>query len=110
MPISNLTFMSKVVEKLVCRQLVAYLEQLVLLSSKQPENRKHHLTEIAVLNVVSDVLLAADRGDVTLLGLLDFSAVFNAVDHEILINRLQTSFGIRRKALSCILSFISQQT
>ena len=60
--------------------------------------------------MVSDVLLAADREDVTLLGLLDLSAVFDMVDHEILINRLQTKFEIRGKVLSWILSFNSQWT
>ena len=109
-PISNLTFMSKVVERLVCRQLVAYLEQHGLLPCLQSAYRKHHSTETAVLKVVSYVPLMADRGDVTLLGLLDLSAVFDTVDHEILINRFQTLFGIRGKVLSWILSFISQRT
>ena len=60
--------------------------------------------------VVSDVLLAADRGDGTLLGLLDLSAAFDTVDHEIFINRLQTLFGICGKVLSWILSLFSQRT
>ena len=84
--------MSKIVERLVCRQLVAFLEQHGLLPSLQSAYRKHHLMETAVLKVISDVLLAADRGDVMLLGLLDLSASFDTVDHEILITRLQTSF------------------
>ena len=100
--------MSKVVERLVCRQLVAYLEQHGLLPSLQSAYRKHHLTITAELKVVSDVLLEADLGDVTLLGLLDLSAAFDTADHEILINHLQTSFGIRGKVLSWILSFISR--
>ena len=60
--------------------------------------------------MVSDVLLAADQGDVTPLGLLDLSAAFDMVDHEILINCLQIPFGIRGNVLSWILSFISQWT
>ena len=102
--------MSKVVERLVCRQLVAYLDQHILLPSLLSAYRKHHWTEIAVLKVVSDVLLATDWGDVTLLGLLHLSAAFDMVDHEILINRLQTSFEICGKVLSWILSFLSQRT
>ena len=68
------------------------------------------VTKTAVLQLVSDVLLAADRGDATLLDLLNLSAVFDTVDHEILINRLQTSFRIRGKVPLWILSFISQRT
>ena len=102
--------MSKVVERLVCRQLFAYLKQHGLLPSLQSAYSKHHSTDTAILKVVSDVLLAAHRRDVTLLGLLDLSAAFDTVDHEILINRLQTSFGTRGKVLAWILSFISQRT
>ena len=59
-PISNLTFMSKVVEGLVCRQLVAYLEQNGLLPELQSAYRRSHSTETAVLKMVTDFLLAAD--------------------------------------------------
>ena len=79
-PISNLTFMSKIVEKLVCRQLVAHLHRLML--GPQSAYRRGHSTETAMLNVISDVLLAADSGQVTLLGLLDVSAAFDKVDHN----------------------------
>ena len=48
-PISNLTFMSKVVERLVCRQLVAYLEQNGLLSDVQSAYRRCRSTETGVL-------------------------------------------------------------
>ena len=60
--------------------------------SLQSAYRKYHSTETAVLTVVSDVLLAADRGDVTLLSVHDLSAEFDTCDYEILINLLQTSF------------------
>ena len=57
-----------------------------------------------------DALLAADHGDVTLLGLLDLSAAFDTVDHGILINRLQSTFAISGTVLSWITSFTSNQT
>jgi len=109
-PISNLTFMSKVVERLVCRQLVAYLEQNGLLPELQSAYRRGHSTETAVLKMVTDFLLAADRSEVTLLSLLDLSAAFDTVDHDILINRLYHSFGIRENALSWIKTFITGRT
>jgi len=51
-----------------------------------------HSTEIAVLKVLSDILLAIDASDLSALLLLDLSAAFDAVDHDILIRRLKTSF------------------
>ena len=52
-------------------------------------------TETAVLRVLSDILLAVDRGDVAALILLDLSAAFDTVDNEILLQRLQTTYSIR---------------
>ena len=106
-PISNLTFMSKVVERLVCRQLTTFLDSHKLLPESQSAYRKHHSTETVVLKIVSDILQAADSGKVTLLGLLDMSAAFDTVDHAILLERLQTSFGITSTVLSWIESFVT---
>ena len=47
----------------------------------------------AALNVLSDILLAADSGDLAVLTLLDLSAAFDTVDHEIL-HRLKVSYGL----------------
>jgi len=84
-PVSNLTFTSKIVERLVCLQLVDFLECTLLLPSLQSAYRKNHSTETAVLKVITDVLRAADRGEVTLLCLLDLSAAFDTKDHDILL-------------------------
>jgi len=59
-----------------------------------------------VSKVITDVLRAADRGEVSLLCMLDLSAAFDTVDHEILIERLQQSFGVQGLALSWIESFL----
>jgi len=51
-----------------------------------------------------------DQQQVTLLGLLDLSAVFDCVDHDVLLQRLRTKFGINRTALSWMASFLSDRT
>lgn len=109
-PVSNLTFMSKIVERLVCRQLTTFLDRHKLLPDLQSAYRKQHSTETAVLKIISDILQAADKGKVTLLGLLDMSAAFDTVDHAILISRLEVSFGLRGTVLSWIQSFITGRT
>src|SRR2546425_8218131 len=52
-----------------------------LMPKFQSAYRRHHSTETALLKVMSDVLSSADRGAVTLLGLLDLSAAFRSEEH-----------------------------
>jgi Reverse transcriptase (RNA-dependent DNA polymerase) len=73
-PISNLSVTSKLLERLVARQLLAHLNSTGLLPSLQSAYRTNHSTETAVLKVVSDILLAIDVGDLSALVLLNLSA------------------------------------
>ena len=93
-PVSNLTFMSKVVERMVAKQLTDYFERNNLLPELQSAYRRGHSTETALLCVVSDLLQAVDSGLVTLLGLLDLSAAFDTVDHATLLHRLEMFYGL----------------
>ena len=77
-PISNLSFLSKVIEKAVVRQLHDYLTDHDLLPMLQSAYRQRHSTETAMLRVTSDALIAADNRHVTLLCLLDMSAASTA--------------------------------
>jgi len=91
--------MSKVIERIVADRLLRYLHEYDLLPHRQSAYRRHHSTETALLRVLSDIYAAADKQEVTLLGLLDLSAVFDCVDHDILLRRLRQSFGIGGVAL-----------
>ena len=106
-PISNFTFISKVADRLVCHQLVAFLNVNWLLPKLQSAYRNHHSqkTVAVVLKVISDALLVADRVEVILLCLLYLSAVFDMVHHDILIDQLQTAFSIHITVPSWISSF-----
>jgi hypothetical protein len=79
---------------------VTYLERHHLLPVNQSGFRRGFSTETAIIKVVSDLLDAVDRGDDAMLALLDLSAAFDSVDHDILLERLRVSFGIYEKA-SC---------
>ena len=65
----------------------------------QSAYRKYHSTEIALLKVHNDILMKMDSQRLTLLVLLDLSEAFDIVDHDVLLNRLSTSFGVRGCAL-----------
>ena len=75
-PVSNLTFVSKVVERVVASQLTRYLQSHDLMPRMQSAYRKYHTTETALLRVLSDIYAAVDERRVTLLALLDLSAAF----------------------------------
>ena len=93
-PINNLSVLSKLLERLVARQLMEHLSLADLLPPLQSGFRRGHSTETAVLRVLSDIVQAVDRGDQAALVLLDLSAAFDTVDHSILLERLQQTFGI----------------
>ena len=109
-PISNLSVLSKLLERLVARQLLRFLTSANLLPSLQSGFRPGHSTETAILHVISELLLAVDHGDFAALTLLDLSAAFDTVDHDILIKRLQASFGIDGCALKWFQSYLFGRT
>jgi len=109
-PLSNLSFVSKLVERAAVKQLVDYLEANELMPKLQSAYRKHHSTETAVLWVLTDILTAMDNQQVTLLALLDLRAAFDCVNHDILLSRLQSSFGLRGITLTWIRSFLTDRS
>ena len=109
-PISNLSVVSKLLERLICQQLVTYLKTNSLLPDLQSAFRAHHSTETAVLKVMSVILLALDSGNLALLTLLDLSAAFDSVDHATLMQRLQKSYCLGDAALKWFTSYLSGRT
>ena len=108
-PISNLSVMSKLLERLVAKQLVGYLTASGLLPRLQSAYRAHHSTETAVLKVMTDILRALDTGNLAVLTLLDLSAAFDTVDHATLLRRLSVTYGLDGAVLSWFRSYIPQR-
>jgi len=109
-PVSDLPFLSKLLERIVQARLQAFLESNRLMPKTQSAYRKYHSTETAVTRVYNDLLLAADRGQVSALCLLDLTAAFDTVDHELLLLRLERQFGLRGTALMWFRSYLSGRT
>ena len=81
-PISNLTFLSKLLKRAASEQIVGYMECHHLLPPLQSAYQKHRSTETATIKVMSDIYLTADAGLVMLLSLLDLAAALDAVSHD----------------------------
>ena len=80
-PVSNLNFISKILERVVAVQLQTHLDEAGLMTAFQSAYRKHHSTESALLNIHNDMLLNMTKGSVTAFTLLDLSAAFDTIDH-----------------------------
>ena len=106
-PISNLIFISKILEKVVASRIQSHLSSNSLSSSFQSAYRIFHSTETTLLKIHNDLILAMDRGEVTSLILLDLSAAFDTVDHSILLTRLQNWFGLDGLSLDWFSSYLS---
>ena len=81
-----------------------------LLSPLQSAYRPNHSTETALLRIVNDLLTAMDNNKICILTLLDLLAAFDTIDHQILLTRLQHSFGISGPALSWFSSYLCNRT
>ena len=68
-----------------------------------------HSTETALTRIDNDILLAIDDNSCIILTLLDLSTALDAVDHDILL-RLEHRFGITGKALSWLMSYLTDRT
>ena len=109
-PVSNLNFISKILERVVAVKLQTHLDEAGLMTAIQSAHRKHHSTESALLNIHNDILLNMAKGSLTALTLLDLSAAFDTIDHTILLDRLNVYYGISELALGWFKSYLSGMT
>ncbi len=108
-PVSNLPFLSKLLEKIILKQLLNHLTANNLLEPNQSAYRQGHSTETAVLCVLNDLLSNTDEKCVSLVALLDLSAAFDTIDHNILLKRLELTFGLCDTTLSWFKSYLTNR-
>ncbi|XP_072018281.1 uncharacterized protein [Amphiura filiformis] len=108
-PVSNISFMSKIIEKVASNQLKEYLCQNNLIELYQSAYVSNRSTETALLKVQSDILNAVDRREVVFLVMLDLSAAFDTIDHVLLLQHLESNFGISGKALQWMRSYLESR-
>ena len=105
-PISNLPFLSKVLERVVLNQLQNHLHSNNLVETHQAAYRKNHSTETALLYTTNNLLLQNDSHNISAVGLLDLSAAFDTLDHKILLERLHKTFGLQDTVLGWFESYL----
>ena len=108
-PISNLSFLSKILEKIVAKRLNAHIEEQLLSNHVQSAYKRFHSTETALLKIHNDIICNMDNCKVTALTLLDLSAAFDTIDHSTLLERLHGHFGISGTVFLWFKSYISNR-
>ena len=105
-PVSNLAFLSKLIEKAVLEQFMEYCNAHVLLPDYQLAYKANYSCETSVTHVFNDILWAMDWQEISSMCLCDLSMAFDTVDHQVLLQVLLTRFGVDHIALKWFNSYL----
>ena len=109
-PVSNLSVVSKLLERVALTQLNSYLVENDLHCSMQSGYRPNHSCETLHVRMSDDVLREIHSDNIVIVVLLDLSAAFDTIDHSILLDKLLTDFGICGKALEWFKSYLKDRS
>ena len=104
-PVSQLPLLYKILEKIVNKHIISYLNTYDLLDRRQNAFRKNNSTETTLLSLFDDLYKSLDNNLPIQLILLDLSAAFDTIDFDILIERL-ISIGIGKVPIKWFSNFI----
>ena len=105
-PISNLSFIGKLIERVVLRRLNKHMTENNLNINHQSGYKKNHSTETLLIRITNDLLIASDSNKATVVMLLDLSAAFDTVDHNKLLAILKNEIGLDGNVLKWFTSFL----
>ena len=108
-PVSNLAYISKVIERVVAKRMISHLDFNELHELLQSAYKRFHSCETALICVQNDILTSIDDGQCVLLVLLDLSAAFDTVEHLKLLQVLSDKFGIQGTALKWFESYLTDR-
>ena len=106
----NLSFLSKVIEKVIASRIISHIENSAIIDEFQPAYKCGHSTETALLRVYSDIVTTIGKANGSFLVLLDLSAAFDTIDHSNLFDILEKYVGITGDALQFIKSYFSDRS
>ena len=104
-PVSNLPLLSKIKERAILDQLLPILEANQVIPSLQSAYRQFHSTETALCRIYNDLVLNTCDGKASVLVMLDLSAAFDTVDHQLLMSDME-EVGVRDSALTYMKSYL----
>ena len=108
-PISNMSFVSKLLERVVAGRLIAHMRDNDLYMSLQSAYRQNCSTETTLLHEHDSVIRSIDEPKGVILLLIDLSAAFDTIDHDILLNTLSNTIGVMDRCLSWFAAYLQHR-
>ena len=105
-PVSNLPYIGKLIEKAAIKQINEHLTENNLHEPLQSAYTTNHSTETALLKVTNDIFMALDKRHCVFLVLLDLSAAFDTIDHDMFLQRLATEYAITGEVVTWMRSYL----
>ena len=109
-PVSNICFLSKLIEKCILIQLVSHFQQNNLMSNHQSGYKTLHSCETAMLLMVNDIQSFVEQRKVAAVLMLDLSAAFDTINHKILFDKLAGLYGIHGAVMDLLKSYLHGRT
>ena len=107
-PISLLSNINKIIEKLMFNRLYSFLETCHCIYDLQFGFRQNHFTNHALLNMIQQIREIIDNGNIAVGIFVDFQKAFDTVNHEILLQKLK-HYGIRGIANAWFKSYLEKR-
>ena len=104
-PISVIGHIARLVESLVCSQIIHYLESHDFISHDQSAYLKRHSTQTSLHRVIDDWLENINEGELTGACLLDITKCFDSINHDILLKKLEM-YGFQDVELTWFKSYL----
>ena len=107
--VSNLAYISKTIERVVCDQFTSYTSNSGKTEPLQSAYKQGHSTETGMLKVKTNLLDAIDQKKVVCLVLIDLSMAFDTVNHEYLVNHLKYRFEVDGAVLAWLTDYLTEK-
>ena len=105
-PVSNLSFISKLVERCMLDQFTKHTDKNCLMPGFQSAYRANYSTETSLLKICDDILWAFENNNIMMMAVMDLSAAFDTTDHEIFLQIMSRQFNIGDTALQWFAEYL----
>ena len=109
-PVCNTAFLSKSIERTGLAQVNEHMDLIKAHIKNQSGYKPLHSCETLLVRITNDILVNIDNSKCTIMLLLDLSAAFDTVDHEVLLDILWFDLGFRGTVYNWFVEFLSNRS